>query len=271
MPTVSQLYVYPIKSMAGVSLSTARVTDRGLAHDRRYMLVTPRAKCITIRQHSELALLQPEITRRGLEVVHRQRPQERLIVPPPPYAGAPLEVTVFAQSMWARSVGRAADEWFANALGIDCRLVYMPDESHRAVAPASGLRPAGKITSFSDGYPFLLVGEASLADLNQRYSGREEIAMARFRPNIVVAGGAPYMEDDMGTFTINGIAFNGLERCARCNVPNVDPVTAVPSPEGEPLATLSQYRKEGRKIYFGVNLVHSGEGWISVGDVLNQT
>ena len=271
MPTVSQLIIYPVKSMAGVALTTARVTDRGLAHDRRYMLVTPQGRCITIRQHPELALLQPRITGQGLEVVHRLRPRERLIVPPPPYAGAPEEVTVFSQTMLAVSVGRAADEWFAKALGVDCRLVYMPEESRRPVAPSSGLRPPGKITSFSDGYPFLLIGEASLADLNQHHPGQEEVEMARFRPNIVVAGTAPYAEDNMGTFAINGITFNGLEKCARCNVPNVDPVTAVPSPEGEPLATLSQYRKDGRKIYFGVNLVHSGEGWISVGDTLSQT
>ena len=267
MLTVSQLHIYPIKSLGGIPVSTAEVTDRGLAHDRRYMLVAPDDVFLTQRTYPRMALLHPRLTERGLEVVHAETGKV-LELPNTAEGSTDREVLIWSQTVAARPVSAEADAWFSAALGMACRLVYMPDRSLRPVAPSSGLRPAGKVTSFSDAYPFLLIGEESLMDLNARYAGANTIGMERFRPNIVCSGGAAYAEDALGEFSISGISFTGVEKCARCGVPNVDPATGVPSSDGEPLVTLMKYRKEGRKAYFGMNLVHSGIGRVSVGDAL---
>ena len=264
---VSQLYIYPIKSLGGIAVASAEVTDRGLAHDRRYLLVTPDGVFITLRKYPRMALLQAELTGDVLSV-RNTTTGDVIRLPEPADGPTDREVTIWRQTVAARSVSVAADAWFSDALGLTCHLVYMPDRSHRPVAPSSGLRPAGKITSFADAYPFLLIGEASLADLNARYGGEEHFGMERFRPNIVCSGGAPYAEDDLTDFTINGISFTGLEPCARCGVPNVDPNTGVASRVGEPLVTLAGYRRMGGKVYFGMNLVHAGTGTIAVGDLL---
>jgi uncharacterized protein YcbX len=178
-------------------------------------------------------------------------------------------VTIWNATVAAQHVSNEADSWFTRALGKPCKLVYMPDGSLRPVNTTSGFRPPGKLTSFADAYPFLMISEESLADLNQRYAGEDYLSMARFLPNIVCAGGEPYGEDDIGQFTINDIPFTGLEKCARCNVPNVDPITAIKNKGNEPFRTLMGYRSEGRKVNFGINLIHSATGTISIGDTIN--
>ena len=271
MVTVSQLFVYPVKSLAGIALDRAEVTDRGLAHDRRYLLVTADGRFMTQRKYPRMALLQPVLTDRGLEVFDTTVDGSLLAIDRPTAAAtADQRVTVWRHTVDAQHVSGRADSWFTRALGVECRLVYMPDTSLRPVAPSSGLRPAGKLTSFADAYPFLLAGEASLANLNLRYPGVDTLTMARFRPNIVCRGSEAYAEDGFGTFSINGISFTALEKCARCGVPNVDPQTAAVNPSGEPLRTLASYRREGSKVNFGVNLIHSGTGGIAVGDVIQQ-
>ena len=144
----------------------------------------------------------------------------------------------------------------------------MPKSSMRPVDTTSGCKPTGKYVSFADAYPFMMMGEASLTDLNERHQGNQKLTVHRFRPNIVFSGGFPYQEDDIGDFIINNIAFTGLENCARCTVPNVDPETGQVDTEFEPLATLANYRLQNRKINFGRNVVHSGEGTIYVGNIV---
>jgi uncharacterized protein YcbX len=143
----------------------------------------------------------------------------------------------------------------------------MPDASKRPVAPSSGLKPGGKFTSFSDAYPFLLLSEESIQDLNKR-SGRT-FTIERFRPNLIIKGGSPYLEDNLTNFQIGKVSFEGLEKCARCAVPNIDPGTGIPDKDQEPTRTLSSYRRQGNHIYMGMNLVHSGTGEVRVGDELD--
>ncbi len=138
----------------------------------------------------------------------------------------------------------------------------------RPVDTTSGFKPVGKFVSFADGYPFMIMGEASLSDLNRRYEGDTSFGFDRFRPNIVFSGGYPNQEDEIGRFSINGIAFQGLENCARCTIPNVDPQTGIVDENTEPLATLSKYRLQKRKVNFGRNVVHSGTGTVRIGNTL---
>jgi uncharacterized protein len=120
----------------------------------------------------------------------------------------------------------------------------------------------GDIVSFADGYPLLLISEASLADLNQRLE--TPLEMRRFRPNLVISGCEPYAEDRLRTLRIGGVSFRAVKRCERCMVTTVDPDTAERG--REPLRTLARYRLEEGKVWFGMNLIHDGPGRLSLGD-----
>lgn len=264
MLTVSQLYIFPIKSLAGIAVDEAFVTDRGFRHDRRWMLVDPQNRFMTQRKFPKMARLQPVLEENSLRIQSLEYTIDDLIVPLALADTDTAEVSIWNATCAAKCVGKQADGWFSEVLGADCRLVYMPDDSRRPVDTTSGYAPEGKFTSFADAYPFLLMGEASLDDLNSRLA--QPVSILRFRPNIVFSGGTPYQEDAMEDFRINGVSFAGLENCARCNVPTVDPATGEMTSDKEPLRTLTRYRLQDRKIVLGRNVVHSGTGVVRVGD-----
>ena len=269
MLKLSQLYIYPVKSLAGISVNSSLVTDRGLEYDRRWMLVDENNKFITQRQNPELARLHTSLTKNALVVTDAGNPACEIEIPFK-LAEEELEnVRIWKARVAAKSVGREVAEWFSNRLGRPCKLVFMPDETRRPVDASSGLSPAGKITSFSDAFPFLMLGEASINDLNSRLA--EPVSALRFRPNLVFSGGQPYQEDEFTNFVINGISFTGLENCARCNVPNIDPETAEVNKYNQPMKTLATYRTVDRKIILGRDLIHEGTGRVSLGDNIMLT
>ena len=263
MLTVSHLYIFPIKSLRGISVSSATVTDRGFEHDRRWMLVDPQNRFLTLREFPQMARLQPSISEDGLTVSALDQPVEDVSIPFNASEGQE-EVTIWNAICKALRVAPPIDDWFSKRLDTPCHLVFMPDTTMRPVDTTSGYAPEGKFTSFADAYPFLMLGEASLDDLNSRLP--VPVSMLRFRPNIVFSGGAPYQEDEIEAFNINQVHFTGLENCARCQIPNVDPDTGVPDSQKQPLRTLAQYRTQDKKINFGRNVVHTGTGTVRVGD-----
>jgi uncharacterized protein YcbX len=256
---ISRLFIYPIKSLGGIEVLTAKVTDRGFEFDRRWMLVDSQNRFLSQREHAQMALLKPSILSEGLKVTH-SKSGSSVIVPFRYNEAAQLAVSVWDDTCMAYTVGADIDAWFSNVLGIDCKLVYMPDDTKRAVDQRYA-KP-GQVTSFSDAYPFLIIGQSSLDDLNSRLPN--ELPMDRFRPNIVFTGAEPYYEDVMNRFDIGNIEFNGVKLCARCVVTTIDQEEAIKGIE--PLKTLATYRRKNNKIYFGQNLVHRGEGTINVGD-----
>ena len=266
MLTVSQLFIFPVKSLAGFSVPTAVVTNRGLEHDRRWMLVDAHNQFLTLREYPKMALLHTALTNSQLVVTSSEQPASPLTIPFETNKHDGEDVTIWNATVRANSEGKEAADWFSGLLGVHCKLVFMPESSHRPVDTTSGYRPAGKFTSFADAYPFLLLGEASMNDLNSRLP--EPVDIRRFRPNIVFSGGTSYQEDKIEHFTINGIPFTGLENCARCKIPNVDPATGTFSATNQPLKTLASYRNVNRNIIFGRNTVHGGTGTIRVGDAL---
>jgi uncharacterized protein len=264
MLNISELYIYPIKSLRGIKVSRAEVTDRGFKHDRRWMLIDENNRFISQREVATMALLKVKIEDNGLKVTFDET---SLKVPFIIGNKDVINVKIWDDECPAQLVNEESDRWFSNVLSIKCRLVYMSDESLRVTDPRYA--PDGSVTSFADAYPFLLISQASLDDLNSRL----EVALPidRFRPNIVVTGGQPYQEDIMNEFAINGISFFGVKLCARCNIPTIDQQTAKAGKE--PSKTMATYRLKNNKIYFGQNLIHSGTGFISVGDevsVLSQ-
>ena len=264
MLTISELFIYPIKSMSGISVSSAKVTDRGLENDRRWMLVDEKNSFLTLREFPKMALIQPFLEKKCLRIRFTDSQVEDLTIPYDMFENGWEKVTIWNANCDARRIGGDADRWFSEILGTNCKLVFMPDESIRPVDTTSGFKPEGKITSFSDAYPFLMLGEASVNDLNSRLN--KPVSIKRFRPNIVFSGGYPFQEDKIREFSINQVRFTGLENCARCSIPNVDPEKGIMALDKEPLKTLATYRTHDKTINFGRNVAHSGTGMISVGD-----
>ncbi len=265
MLKISQLYIYPIKSLPGISLQTSEVTDRGLKYDRRWMLVDESNKFLTLREFPKMALLGVSISENGVKVESKEN-NSSIIIDFETEVSNLESVTIWNATVEAKVVSKEANKWFSTALGTNCKLVFMPENSWRPVDTTSGYHPAGKFTSFADAYPFLILSEESMIDLNTRLANT--FSILRFRPNIVFKGGRPYQEDDIENFEINGVQFTGLENCARCQIPNVDPTTGIIDSNREPLKTLSKYRNRNKNIEFGRNTVHSGTGKISIGDEL---
>jgi len=262
MLTVSELFIYPIKSLGGIPVSSAKVTDRGFEYDRRWMLVDLNNRFLTQRELQVMALLQVELTSNGLKVYLKKDINSQINIPFIPETQEEVTVEIFEESCKAIFVSKIVDEWFSKMLAINCRLVYMPGSSKRFVDEQYAINH--EITSFSDGYPFLIIGQASLDDLNYRLA--EALPINRFRPNIVFTGGKPYEEDGMEHFTINNVNFYGVKLSARCVITTVNQDNADTSKE--PLRTLATYRQNNNKIYFGQNLLANGEGIIKVGGII---
>jgi uncharacterized protein len=259
MLKVSQLYIYPVKSMGGVAVDKAKVTDRGFEHDRRWMLAGENNLFISQRECPELALMNVKIQETGLHVTYLPS-STSILIPFKPQTSEFAEVIIWDDTCTGQFVSAEIDNWFRAMLGIRCRLVYMPDDTRRITDQRYTSK--NSITSFSDAYPFLVIGQASLDDLNSRLD--EQVPMNRFRPNIVFTGGEPFYEDLMHTLTIGDVQFHGVKLCARCPIPTINQETIVAGKE--PLKTLARYRFKENKILFGQNLVHEGLGEISVGD-----
>ncbi len=261
MLQVSQLFIYPIKSLGGIALNSAEVTDRGLKYDRRWMLIDGSNRFISQREFAKMALLQVDIEADGLRVTYTLG-QSSVLIPLDPQTNTLVQATVWDDTCEGTLVSPEVDQWFMQVLGMSVRLIYMTDTSLRAVDPKYAKQQ--EVTSFADGYPFLLIGQASLDELNTRL--QNQIKMDRFRPNIVFTGGEPYAEDVMPHIKINNIDFYGVKRCARCVMITIDQQNAAKNVE--PMKVLAGYRAQNNKIYFGQNLLHTGSGNINIGDCL---
>jgi uncharacterized protein len=267
MLQISRLFIYPIKSLPGIELKTALVTEKGFEHDRRWMLVDEDNIFISQREAPQMTQLAVSIENEGLKITHKIK-KDFIAIPfktPPPGSGDWGIVSIWDDTCTAQYVGHEADRWFSEMLGIKCRLVYMPDDCKRIAD--QNYAPPGATTSFSDAYPYMILGQATLDDLNSRMT--EPVPVNRFRPNIVFTGGGAFEEDGMRSFTIGNISFYSVKLCGRCNIPTIDQETGA---EGkEPIKTLARYRAKNNNVYFGQYLVHKGEGAIAVGDILQIT
>ncbi|TNE60533.1 MAG: MOSC domain-containing protein [Bacteroidetes bacterium] len=264
MDTLTSIYVYPVKSLAGISLQESLVQARGLQYDRRWMLTDDDGRFVSQREVPELALLATAIEPPNLVIFPKQDPGHRLLIPlEPERTGKTTEtVRIWDDECAAWIYPAETNIWFSALLNRSLRLVYIPDDADRPVDPKYA--PAGQQVSFADGYPFLLIGQASLDDLNSRMD--QPLPMNRFRPNFVVSGSSPYAEDEWQDFRIGQVVFQGVKPCARCILTTTDQETAQRG--AEPLKTLSTYRKSGNRILFGQNVIRTSadDGIVRVGD-----
>jgi uncharacterized protein len=252
------LYVYPIKSCGGIAIEEWEVDDRGLRYDRRWMLVDETGRFMSQRRFPRMALIRVRIDHDGLVVVAPNMPS--LGVPFRARDGALLLASVWDDLVESVTVGDDANRWFSEFLDVSCSLVYLPDASVRPVDPTYG--GSGDWVGLADGFPFLLISEASLADLNARLE--HPVLMDRFRPNLVVGGCKPFAEDGWRLVRIGRITFRVVKPCSRCNITTVDQRTAAKGKE--PLRTLSRFRRTGTKVLFGQNLIHDDKGTLRSGD-----
>lgn len=262
MITLSAINIYPIKSCGGIAVQDWEVDAFGLRDDRRWMVATPEGGLVSQRECPELALVRVAVLASHLRVSAPEMPE--LLLPRSPLGGRPASVTVWSDRITAVLPDHRADEWFSRVTGRECVLAHIPDSVVRPVDRTYA--PEGGRTGFADGFPFLLVGEASLRDLNRRLSA--PLAMNRFRPNLVVAGSEPFAEDDWRSFRVGDIPMAGVKLCARCVVTTTDQDRGRRDGE-EPLRTLATFRRHPRGVMFGQNVVHYGTGRLRVGDIVS--
>jgi MOSC domain-containing protein len=254
---VHALYLYPVKSLAGIAVDSFALDDFGPVGDRRWMIVDDTNRFVTQRAHPELALVGTRFDGNQVVVTIPGEGEFRLMPD-----GEVREVGVWKDNVSAVPGNTGASEALSRYCGKPVSFVYMADDAFRRVDPDRV--PAYRRVSFADGYPFLVTNQASLHELNSRLS--EPVEMRRFRPNIVISGAEPWDEDRWETLTIRIISLSLVKPCSRCIVTTVDPDTGVRSPDGQPLKTLTSYRRTPDGVIFGVNGVHNTQGSLSVGD-----
>lgn len=261
---VSGLNIYPLKSAQGISLNTLSFGALGPNWDRRWMLVDADNNFITQRQFPRLCLIVVECVEGQLKI---QLPSFPVF-----YAeasGIEQTVKVWRDEVIAQDCGDTAAAYLSDFLQIKCRLVFLPENSKRLVDKDYTGKPTAanqQRVSFADGFPLLLISQASLDDLNSRLT--HPITMQHFRPNIVVSGCEPFAEDGWQHIKIGGLNFSVVKSCSRCVIPSINPLTA--EKNSEVLKVLASYRrrKEGGKtaIYFGQNMLSATAGMITLGD-----
>ena len=302
---ISEINIYPVKSLRGIGLKEAVVEERGFRNDRRWMLVDGNNRFLTQREHPKMALVTVAVGRDGLLF---QRGSSEISAPLMP-GDRKAFVQVWASHVEALEYGDDVNRWFSDAIGVKCRLVRMPEVARRNVNPEYAVRPGEDVVSFADGYPYLLIGEASLDDLNERIAEehapsrsrfrpegdlaprpaatstiQEEsgeghapsrsrfrpdfapLTMKRFRPNLVVEGSGPFDEDTWKRIRIGETVFHVVKPCGRCVITTIDPERGEFDGK-EPLRTLAKFRKVGDLVMFGQNLIAERPGGtIRVGD-----
>lgn len=257
---VHALYLYPVKSLAGIAVSGFKLDSFGPHGDRRWMIVDADDRFVTQREAPELARIATTLNADCVAVEIPQAGHHEL-------AATDTEITasVWRDQVTARLGDSAANQALSRFCGRPLRFVYMPDATFRRVDPqrVATRRRVG----FADGFPLLITNQASLEDLNARLE--TPVPMRRFRPNIVVAGAAPWAEDDWRLIEIGTLAVDIVKPCGRCVVTTVDPDTGIKDRALQPLRTLSGFRRQSGGVIFGQNGVHQAEGSIRIGDAVN--
>jgi len=253
---VSEINIYPVKSLGGISMQSAKVMKKGLQHDRRWMLMDENNIFLTQRIHTKMALFRMSFGNNGFNVNYDG--QQLLI--PHTFEGIPVRAKIWDDEVTVQEVSASHSEWFSKNLGFGCKLVAFPEDNDRPVDER--YRVGDDHVSLADAYPLLIVGQSSLDDLNERLPS--PLPMNRFRPSVVFTGGAPFEEDTFRDFTIGELTFVGVKPCKRCVMTTIDQETATKGTE--PLVTLAKYRRKDGGVYFGQNIIPTGTGKISIGD-----
>jgi uncharacterized protein YcbX len=259
MIRVTELNLYPVKSMRGFSPPRAFLHRWGFAGDRRWMLVTPAGLFLTQREHPALATLAPALTPHGIRLSAPGLGEIEALAD-----GPAIQVTIWQDMVAAETCAPAVDAFVTSALGVPCRLVHLGDPARRKLK--AKYREGDETVAFADGFPVLLGAASSLADLNARLPA--PVRMNRFRPNIVIEGAEAWAEDCWRVVRIGGVRFRVAKPCDRCVTTTVEQETGARPDKSEPLRTLATFRRTPQGVMFGQNLVPLNEGWLENGATL---
>jgi uncharacterized protein len=285
MPTISELFVYPVKSCAGIALREARLLATGLEYDRGWMVTDPDGAMFTQRAYPRMALIKVELGEEELVLRAPGMSELRTPLDPARLDGArKVQTSVWRDAAYGIDTGEATAGWFSTFLDMPARLLRFSPEHARIVDPDYTSSTGGATTLFADGFPLLVAGQASLDDLNARLNskGAPSIPIDRFRPNVVLSGLEAFEEDYVETLSIEGdahaqprVQLRLVKLCARCPMPTIDEAKGAPDPKwpNEPTDTMSVYRAKQQldgALAFGTNaLVASGAGaWLRVGQTV---
>jgi uncharacterized protein YcbX len=254
---IERLFVYPVKSCAGVELKEALLTETGLDLDRAWMVVDEAGEFVTQRELPRMALIRPQLK---LHEVVLRAPGMLALHLQIDAVQEPARVRLWDEEVGAYDMGPIAAQWFSDFLGRKLRLVRF-DPDHRRLSSAKWTGGAEALNQFSDGFPLLVVSQASLALLNEKLAaaGRAPVGIERFRPNIVLSGIEAHDEDRVAMFEIAtepAVRLQPVKPCSRCPIPDIDPATAQIDPAVS--ATLRTYRSDERlngAVSFGMNLI----------------
>jgi uncharacterized protein YcbX len=265
-PILSTIHIFPIKSCAPLTLGEASVEPRGLAGDRRWMVIDASGKFITGRQLPRLTLIRAQPDGRALRLQAPGMPA--LHIESAIADGARVETAVWEAAVAPLLATDAAHAWLTRYLGEPCRLVHMDENCVRQVKSMYDGKYGRDedVVSLADAFPLLLISQAALDALNAKLA--QPVPMLRFRPNLVVAGTAPHAEDGWKRIRIGAVEFDVVTACTRCVFTTVDFERGERDPSGEPLRTLTTYRRTPNGVTFGQNLIPRGQGVVRVGDAI---
>ena len=257
MAHVTSLHIYPVKSCRGIDVREALVIPTGLEWDRRWMIVRPGGRFVTQREYPKLATITVAIENRCLTLFSDGHAPLAIDAD---HGGPGRQVRIWDDACTGIDAGDEAAAWLRRVLTDDLRLVRIDEREPRLANPKYVGNVPQPVT-FTDGYPVLMISNASLAELNQRLP--EPVPMARFRPNIVIEGVAAHAEDQMALFRLGPVVLRGVKLCTRCSVTTTDQMSGARDPHQEPLRTLGKYRHdyELKGVTFGQNCtLHAGLG-----------
>jgi uncharacterized protein len=254
---LSEIWIYPIKSLGGIRLETAEVMPKGLKYDRRWMLVDSNGDFLTQRELHQMALFKLALVDENLLVTHKE---DKILIPISIEGSKSKGARIWDDNIIVNLTGDHYDRWFSEKLGMDCHLVQFPEANPRQIDQKYAKQD--EHVSLADGYPFLIIGQSSLDDLNQKLD--KPVPMNRFRPNFVFTGANEFAEDSWKIIRIGSVVFNVVKPCARCVLTTVDQDTGITS--NEPLRTLASYRKQNNKVLFGQNMIALQTGSIKQND-----
>ena len=257
---ITEIHIYPVKSLAGISLSTSKLSRSGLEYDRQWMVVDDQNRFLTQRTHPQMSLVQTDIQKGGLVLSNSK--METYAVPTAAPDMHHIETQVFNDPVSGVELDAITNEWISDALATNCKLVCFPENAIRFCNPK--VSKEGDHTKFADAFPLLVISQASLDDLNSRLE--TPVGMDRFRPNLVVDDCDAFEEDEWSELQINQSRIRMIQTCSRCSVPTVDQQRGLLNGP-EPIHTLSTYRRRNGKIIFGSNYTSDGNLTVSVGDV----
>nr|WP_315244602.1 MOSC N-terminal beta barrel domain-containing protein [uncultured Flavobacterium sp.] len=256
---VKEIYIYPIKSLAGISCQQALAEEMGFENDRRWMLIDTNNQLITQREHPVLSQFYPQISNGKITITFEGYEHEFSISE---HLDDQIYTKVWDDKSFVFEVNKTTSKWFSDHIGFECKLVKIIKTGDRKHESSRSKETYN--VSFADAYPYLLIGTKSLDFLNEKLA--EKITIKRFRPNIVVSTQNAHEEDDFEYFKIGEVQFKNVKPCGRCIMVNNDPQNGIV--KKEPLKTLSKYRNFNNSVLFGTNIVGLNPGIIQVGNTV---